>query len=144
MTRCSLLRVSWSRRDSGSSRITPNDHGREVFYFLKTGYLGRLASASLPLVFSYIQSLDRRRIIMLEPVLGTLSIWWLVVYANILLLLSPLVLLMVVFLPNFPILLLRRICYIPIESIWPRSIDISRLRYDILFILSLTVILSRI
>lgn len=54
---------------------------------------------------------------MLEPVLGTSPIWWLVVYANILLLLSPLVLLMIVFLPNFPILLLRRMCYIPVESI---------------------------
>jgi len=54
---------------------------------------------------------------MLEPVLGTSPIWWLVIYANILLLLSPLVLLIMVFLPNFPILLLRRMCYIPIESI---------------------------
>ena len=54
---------------------------------------------------------------MLEPVLGISSVWWLVVYASILLLLSPLVLLFIVLLPNFPILLLRRMCYIPIESI---------------------------
>lgn len=54
---------------------------------------------------------------MLDPILGITSVWWLVVYASILLILSPLVLLFIVFLPNFPILLLRRMCYIPIESI---------------------------
>lgn len=102
----------------------PTDHDPEVFHLLKIRYPETFARVSRSLlVFSYVWSLVRRRIIMLEPILGTLSIWWLVVYANILLLLSPLVLLMIVFLPNFPILLLRRICYIPIESIWNQSIS---------------------
>lgn len=114
----------------------PTDHDPEVFHLLKIRYPETLARVSRSLlVFSYVWSLDRRRIIMLEPILGTLSIWWLVVYANILLLLSPLVLLMIVFLPNFPILLLRRICYIPIESIWPRSIDITSYHRSFTFII---------
>lgn len=53
----------------------------------------------------------------LEPVLGFSPIWWLLLYASLILLLSPLVLVMVVFLPNLPILLLRRMCTIPVESI---------------------------
>lgn len=109
---------------------------RRCFIFLKpdiiTETLARVSRSLL--VFSF----DWRRIIMLEPILGTLSIWWLVVYANILLLLSPLVLLMIVFLPNFPILLLRRICYIPIESIWPRSIDITSYQRSFTFIIQST------
>ena len=63
---------------------------------------------------------------MLEPVLGISTVWWLVVYASILLLLSPLVLIFIVLLPNFPILLLRRMCYIPIESIWQIESSILR------------------
>lgn len=54
---------------------------------------------------------------MFEPVLGISPIWWLLAYASVLLLLSPLVLLIVLFLPNLPILLLRRMCYIPVEPI---------------------------
>lgn len=73
---------------------------------------------------------------MLDPVLGISTVWWLVIYANILLLLSPLVLLFIVFLPNFPILLLRRMCYIPIESIWQsrvhRSISFLRDRTSLI------------
>lgn len=68
---------------------------------------------------------------MLEPTFGISPIWWLVLYASLLLMLSPLVLLLIIFLPNLPILLLRRMCYIPIESIWPvgprrtrRAIDV--------------------
>lgn len=119
----SVAKTSWQRKAAHHTE-QPTDHDPEVFHLLKIRYPETFARVSRSLlVFSYVWSLVRRRIIMLEPILGTLSIWWLVVYANILLLLSPLVLLMIVFLPNFPILLLRRICYIPIESIWNQSIS---------------------
>lgn len=54
---------------------------------------------------------------MLYPIFGLSPIWWLILYATLLLMLSPFVLVIGIFLPNFPLLLLRRMCYIPIESI---------------------------
>lgn len=94
--------------DKWSIMIPATDGSRE------TGRLQRATDAS---EFLRAWPLRRPGFTMLDPILGITSVWWLVVYASILLILSPLVLLFIVFLPNFPILLFRRMCYIPIESI---------------------------
>lgn len=77
----------------------------------------KLQTSSLTLIAAAVQILKETFIMMMLSLIGATSLWFVMVWAALILFFSPVLFVVSVCLPELPLLLIRRLHYIPFDSV---------------------------